>query len=290
MATDNSTNAFNWHQALDETYQDFSRQIIDYAPQLIGALALLLLGWLVAHLLRLSTRKIVQGFDSLFKKASKNDGIHREKIKQSYSLILSQVVFWAVILFFIAASANLLGWKMFTGWMDGIVSFLPSLITGLLIILAGYLISNAVRAAILGTNNTQAPILARIAQIVILFSSVVIGIELIGLNMQFLTTVMIVIVGVLLAGAALAFGIGANTMVANIIGTQYARKQCMIGERMQVGDIQGNVLEITQTNIVLETEHGRTVIPGKLFHEQISHLASMDDSTETISENEPRVS
>jgi hypothetical protein len=286
METEKTAIAFNWRQAIDETYQDLSRQFIEYAPELIGAFALMIFGWLVAYLLRISTKKIVHGLDSIFQKGSKHDDEHRENIKRSYSIILSQIVFWAVILFFIAASANLLGWKMFTGWMDGIVSFLPSLITGLLIILAGYLLGNAARATILSTDIQQATVLARIAQIVILFSAGVIGIELIGLNMHFLTNVVVVIIGILLAGAALAFGLGAKTMVANIVGTQYARKQCRIGEQMRVGDVEGKVLEITQTNIILDTENGRAIVPGKLFHEQVSHLNSRDGPSETVNGEE----
>lgn len=274
METNQTKQAFNWQQAIEETYQDFSRQIIDYAPQLIGALALLLIGWLVAHLLRLATKRIVQGFDSIFKKAAKNDGPRKEKIKNSYALILGQIVFWAVILFFVTASANLLGWQMFTGWMEGIVGFLPSLITGLLIILAGFLISNTARAAILGTHGSHAPILSRIAQIVILFSAVVIGIDLIGLNMNFLNTVVVVIIGILLAGAALGFGLGANSLVANIIGTQYTRNHCKVGEHLKLEGVEGEILEITQTSIVLDTAEGRAVIPGKLFNERISLLRS----------------
>ena len=286
MASENQAIAFNWQEAINETYEDLSRQIIDYAPELIGAFVLLLVGWLVALVLRMTTRKIVQGFDTIFKKAAKHDGAHREKIRSSYALILGNIVFWAVLVFFIAASANLLGWKMFTGWMESIVSFLPSLITGLLIILAGYLLSNAARAAILGSSNTEAIVLARTAQIVILFSAVVIGIELIGLNMHFLTTISVVVVGILLAGAALAFGLGAKTMVANLIGTQYSRKHCRVGEHMEVGEVKGVILEITQTSIVLETENGRAIVPGKFFHESISHLNSGENLSESATERE----
>lgn len=291
---DNITEPFNWRAAIDETYQDLSQQVIDYAPQLIGALVLLILGWGVAHLCRLSTKKIVLGLDTLFKRVSKHDSVKRERIKNSFTLILSQVVFWAVILFFVAASANLLGWKMFTGWMDNVVTFLPSLITGLLIILAGFLTGNAVRSGILstslGTDNSQTAILARIAQIVILFSAIVVGVELIGLNMQFLTTVTVVVIGILLAGAALAFGLGAKTLVSNIIGTQYTRKHCRIGEVMKVGTLEGPILEVTQTSIILDTEKGRAIVPGRFFNEQVSILSLADEEFEStpqhISEEE----
>lgn len=279
---DNNTNSFNWDDAVNETYQNLSEQVVNYAPQLIGAVVLLLIGWLIAHILRLSTRKLVSGLDALFKKVSKSDSTKREQLKQSYTLILGQIVYWAVILFFVAASANLLGWNMFTDWMDSIVEFLPSLITGLLIILAGFLISAAARSAIasssLGASSSQRAVLARSTQIIILFSAIIVGVEQIGLNMQFLTSVIIVTVGVLLAGACLAFGLGAKSMAANTIGAQYARKNCRVGEFMKIGKFEGEILEIRQTCIVLDTEGGRAVVPAKLFQEEVSILK---DSNET---------
>lgn len=278
MESKTITSKFSWHQALDETYQDLSKQIIEYAPQVIGALLLLIVGWLVAYILKLTTRKIVQGFDTIFKKISKHDGGRQEQIKQSYSLILSRVVFWIVILFFITASANLLGWEMFTGWMDAIVSFLPSLITGLLIILGGFILSNIARATILSTQTAQAATLARSAQIVILATAIIVGIELIGLSMHFVTTGVVVFIGILLGGGALAFGLGAKTMVANIVGVQYSRKHCSIGDRVKIGDQVGEIIEITQANIVLDTESGKAIIPGKVFHEEVSILSYTADS------------
>lgn len=66
----------------------------------------------------------------------------------------------------------------------------------------------------------QAATLARSVQIVILATAIIVGIELIGLNMHFVTTGVVVFVGILLDGAALAFGLGAKTMVGNIVGIQ----------------------------------------------------------------------
>lgn len=275
-----SNEPFNWQESLTQTYEEFTAQIISFAPQLIGALILLLVGWLVAVALRIGTRKLVRRFDTLFQRVAKTDGIQHEKIKRSYAVILSKIVFWTVMVFFIAAAANMLGWKMFSSWMTSVITYLPNLITGLLIILAGFLLSKVARTGVINTANStgieQGEMLARVVQVVILFTTLVIGIEQIGINVGFLTNVLIVAVGVLLAGAALAFGLGAKTLVANIIGAQYVRKHCRIGERMHIGEYDGNIVEVTQTCIILDTGSGRTVVPAKTFQEQASSFNSPD--------------
>lgn len=277
-----TASAFNWHEAIDETYQEFSQQVINYAPQLIGAIALLIAGIVIAHLFRIGTKKFVHGIDSVINRITKNDGAGQKHIKKPYALFFSQFVFWATLSFFFAACANLLGWKIFSGWMDDVMGFLPRFVTGLLIILAGFLLGNATRSGVMSAGSSSGIALSSalgwIAQIVILFSSVIIGIELIGLNVNVLTSIIVVVVGILLAGAALAFSLGAQTMVANLIGAQNTRKHCRVGEYMKIGEYEGEILEVTQTAIVLDGHLGRAVVPAKLFHEQGILLKREEDN------------
>jgi len=41
---DNTAASFNWQSAIDETFTDFSQQLINYFPQLIGTVGVRLLG------------------------------------------------------------------------------------------------------------------------------------------------------------------------------------------------------------------------------------------------------
>ncbi|MEQ8952536.1 MAG: mechanosensitive ion channel, partial [Gammaproteobacteria bacterium] len=116
----------------------------------------------------------------------------------------------------------------------------------------------------------QSAAMARSAQVLVIFSAVIIGVEAIGLDVDFLSTLIVVIAGTLFAGASLAFSLGARSMVANLLGAQASRKHCRLGETLRIGDIEGVILEITQTSILLDTPSGRAVVPAKLFHEKIS--------------------
>ena len=271
---DNTTASFNWQSAIDETFTDFSQQLINYFPQLIGTVGVLLLGWLVAHTLSLSTRKVIQGLDVIFARFTRIDGINQERIQGSYSVIISKIVFWIVMIFFLTVAANILGWDVFAGWLDSIVSYLPGLISGLIIILGGFLLSNFAKATISSAADkagmTQSAGMARAVQIVIIFSAIIIGVEQIGLNIGFLSNVIVASIAILLAGAALAFSLGAKNMVANIIGAQYTRKYCRVGDKIKIGDIEGEIIELAQACIVIETGSGQAIIPAKFFHEQVS--------------------
>jgi small-conductance mechanosensitive channel len=279
---DNNRAGFEWGAAIDETFSDLSQQIVQYFPQLLGTATLLLLGWILAKALALSARKLVEGLDALLLRFVNHNSTQHERIHHSYALIISKLVFWVVMVFFMAVGANVLGWDLFSGWLDSVVNYLPGLITGLLIILAGILLGSVARVGIASATLRAAPqqsaMMARAAQVVIVFSAVIVGVEQIGLNIGFLSTMIVVVVAILLAGAALAFSLGAVTLVANMIGAQYLRKHCQVGDLIRIGTVQGEIIDVAQTAIVVATREGKAIIPAGVFQEEICHVLSREQS------------
>lgn len=271
-----------WQEAISASFQQFADQLAIYLPQLLAGIAILLLGWLLAYLFSRLARRLIQGLDFVFTRLARA-GIG-DQLKTRYAVIIEKVVFWVTIIFFITVSANVLGWTLFSRWMDSIVSYLPGLLTGLLIIMVGFVLANFTRSAImtaaLKSGVGQSSMMARSAQIIIIFAAIIIGVEQIGLDVDFLSTLIVVLVGTLFAGAALAFSFGARDLVANLLGAQYCRKHCRLGETMRIGDVEGRVIEVTQLSIVLDTEQGRAVIPAKQFNEQTSLHRSTPASDE----------
>lgn len=278
---------FDWQGALEKTYEDFSQQAIDHVPELLGAIVLLFAGWLIASFCRVLVAKLIRTFDAFLLKVAQKRGLQQTQ-PRSFARIGSDLVFWGVLLFFVASSANLLGWKIFSGVSEALLTYLPNVLAGLLIILAGFALSGVVRSAVISTAEstgiTQVDLLARLAQLSVVLTAVVIGVEQLGINVHFLTTTLIVIAGVLLGGAALAFGLGAKHFVANIIGAQTIRHHYQLGQLIKIGDMEGYLLEITPTIIVLDTEKGRASVPAKLFHEQVTQsIESIDDNATSTS-------
>lgn len=273
---DNTTAPFDWGTAIDETFNDLSEQIVQYFPQLLGTATLMLVGFVVAKALAISARKLVEGLDALFVRMTHSGEEHRERIQRSYALIASKLVFWLVFLFFVAVSANVLGWNLFSGWLDRAVDYLPGLVTGLIIILGGFLLGSVARTGLVSATQSagleQGELMARAVQIVIIFSAIIIGVEQIGLNIGFLTTIIVVVVAILLAGAALAFSLGARDLVANVIGAQYVRRHCRAGDFLRIGTVEGEIMEVAQASIVLAMEEGKIIVPARLFHQEVSYV------------------
>ena len=244
-------------------------------PSLLAAVALLFLGWLVARLLRSVAIRALRAVDTLIQRVYHRRGLDVPANALASARVLGEVVFWVVMLFFLTAAMHVLGIETFTVWMNRVMTYMPTLVVGALIILAGVLVSNLARDLVIATAPLGVGprrLLGRTVQGMILVTAVVIGADQIGINITFLVILTSVIVAAVLGGLALSMSLGSRTYVANLIGTRYLREAYRVGQRVRIGEHEGRILDFTPTAVVLETAAGRTILPGKVFQELPSVL------------------
>ena len=272
--------ALDWFNQSVPAWSTMIKTLIGFMPQFIGAFALILLGWIIARLIRAVTVKAFVSLDrfSTFVGIGKVSAGHR--LNPSILTIVGNVAFWLVILIFITAAANLLGLTLFAGWLDRVINHLPNLLSGALIIFAGYVFGNLVGDTVRTAAQTMAigqrEILARSTQIFTVTTMILIGIDQIGIDITVLVTFIAISVGALLGGVAIAFSLGSSTLVSNLIGAHYLSKDYRVGEAISVGGISGTIVGVTSVAVILETEEGRMTVPAKVFGEEASLLISRE--------------
>jgi small-conductance mechanosensitive channel len=89
----------------------------------------------------------------------------------------------------------------------------------------------------------------------------------VGIDTTLLVTLVAIIFGVIFGAIALAFSLGAKTTIANLLAAQSIAQTYSSGDTIRIGDIEGKILRITRTNLVLETREGQTLVPAKRFSE-----------------------
>jgi small-conductance mechanosensitive channel len=146
---------------------------------------------------------------------------------------------------------------------------LPTLLAGGLIILAGVLVSSSARdlvvAALPHADREQRLLFGRVVYAVILFTAVVIGVDQIGINVNFLIILLSIIIGTFMTGLAIAVGLGSKTVVHNMISAHQLKQQYRVGDQVKVWDYNGKILEVTATTIILDTADGIVTVPAKVY-------------------------
>lgn len=270
--------------ALDQRTTALVQLLVERVPDLIGALLLVLLGWLVARLVRAGIRglgtRINRGLDQMLRA----ERASRLRVSPTMLRLIGTAAFWIILLLFLTFATDLAGFAGVAEWLRSVLRYLPTLLFGVMIIVAGHLIGLLVRDLLLEALATaqveQRELVSRLAQTATFLTALIIGMHQVGVNVSFVTLVIAVALGSVLLAFSLAFGLGARGLVANLIGTHYLRRQFQPGSRIRLGDIEGEILEITPTNVVIETADGRAHIPAHRFSEQVATLlaeVSRDD-------------
>ncbi len=254
---------------------DFSRivgEIIGILPEILAALVVLIIGWITARILRALTRRSAGLLNRGISSFGTRIGTRIGGVRDASLKMIAAIVYWLVMLFFLAAATNILGLTMFAGWLDRIVAFLPSIVSGVFIIFAGVILSNIARdsaEAAFGTlPEGQRYYISRGAQFATLSLLAIVGIDQIGVDVTVITTILAIVVACLLGALSIAFSLGARTFVSNLIGAHYLNSDCIPGERIRIAGVEGTVVSITAVAVILDTADGRVSIPARIFSEE----------------------
>lgn len=262
----------DWRAALSQAFAQFVERAGQYLPSILGAFLLLLIGWIIARLLRTLAIRAAIIVDRMLARWTTSGGAERSKLPPSSAKILGSIVFWVVLLFFVTAATQVLGLTAFTAWMAGVVNYMPTLIAGALIIAAGFLLSRLVRDLVVATSAIagakQRELLGRTVQVIILVTALLVGADQIGIKVTFLVIIAAAAGGTVAASVALALSLGAKNYVANLIGGHHLRQTFSVGQHVRVAGFEGRILELTPVSVILETDEGRVTLPAKVFGEE----------------------
>ena len=269
-----------WLAALDNTYRELVEAAAAFVPDLVGAALLFLVGWLLAISLRAMILRLGSGIDRMFYALRDRFGQTQLELRWPISRILAHTVYWLVIVFFLAAVSKLLALPGLADIFSQVLLYLPLLLVWAVVLLAVYMASGlaagAVTRAARSSRLSNAGLLGRLARVFILTFAVIIVVSQLGIDVTLLVNVVTIATAVLLGGAAVAFGIGAGGIAGNIIAAHYVRQSYRTGQRVAVGSFEGEILEITRSAVILDAEEGRTMVPARLFNENVSVLVDRE--------------
>ncbi len=251
--------------------QTLKRLALDL-PSVLGAFLLLLAGWIVAHLLRATAVRLTLLGERARARMSAGHRTVPAHLPGAMAKTFGNVVFWVVVLFFLTAATQVLGLNSFTAWLARIVDYLPTMSVGVLIVIAGYLVSKlareVVQAAAARADERQRLLIGRVVQAAILVTAILVGAEQIGIQVTFLVILAATVCISLVGAVALALSLGARDYVANLIGAHYLRQRYSVGQHVRAAGYEGRILELTETAVILETPEGRASLPARVFNEQ----------------------
>ena len=273
-----------WLSQLEGSATAIANAFTDYLPNLLGALVLLVVGWLLAKLARRAATALAGSVSGAVDRLINKDRETEVRLPSQTPRLVGDVAFWIIILFFVTAAARTAGFEIISRWLERVVSYVPTLVAGVVIVLVGYLVSALVRDVAAGAawsaGFKQSRLIGTAAQAASFLTAFVIGLDQIGIDVSFLVTIIAIALSASLGGLSLAFGLGARAHADNLINARYIQGRYQRGQFVRIGETEGEILELTPTSVVVASNAGRTTIPASLFGRQASVLVTPEDGDE----------
>jgi Mechanosensitive ion channel, conserved TM helix len=212
-----------------EAFVNLIRMVAEFLPRLIVMIAIILLGWIIAFVLRGIVRLVLRwvGLDR-FSEQSGASHLLQKAALPALSELLSRSVFWLSWLGFMVLGVSALGISTLQDQISRVVLFLPQVFVSLLILLAGMLAANFFsRAALLAAVNAGYPsprMLSGTIRLIIVAMAISMALEQIGLGTQTVLMAFSIVFGALMLGLAIAFGFGGRDLAKGVLEKYFHEK------------------------------------------------------------------
>ncbi len=216
----------DWGDALFLSLTNALNSFLNAIPQVIGALLIIVIGWIISNVLARLVREILErgGADRLFAQHGGEVYGTRSSAFQP-SVVASEVVKWIIRFIFLVAAANVLGMPQVSLLLNQVLLWIPNLLVAAVILLLAPLLARFVRGAIevgagqMGFSNAR--LLGRISEIAIVAFAVLVAINQLGIAADLINILFIGIVAALSLAFGLAFGLGGREVAARVTEDWY---------------------------------------------------------------------
>jgi hypothetical protein len=199
-------------------------QLAMVLPPLIAAGLILFAGYFVARTIerwtdalleRLNFNKMAEGGLS---EAVGRTGMHLKPVQ-----VVGKLLFWLVMLVTILIASVALGLRNINEMFGTMLSYIPTLIASVVIVILGMIVGEFVRGLVLATAGKVegVPILAKVAKAAIVLIAAFMAMQTMGLAAEIITAAFTVVLGAIALAVGLAFGLGNRELAGEITRRWY---------------------------------------------------------------------
>lgn len=250
-------------------------------PSIVGALVILVLGWLIAKVVV----KIIKKALKLAKVNKLDDMINEIEIVEGKQLnfdiikVISTFVKYLIYIMILIVVSDILNLKIISEQISNLLGYLPKLFAALIIFTAGLLFANFVKNGLKklfeSMDLSGGKMISQVVFFLLLIFISITALNQAGINTEIITSNFTMILAAFLVAFALAFGLGAKDVVTDLLKTFYTRKTFEIGKKIEFQQEVYEIEAINNISVVLKNSKGeKVIIPVKEIVE--SHIKVVD--------------
>jgi len=221
----------DWGQAIMISLTRALGDIMSFVPKLIGALVILLVGWLISRAVEaLVTRGLrMVRFNQIADRAEIDQFLVRAGVRMDPAAVLGKLAYWFLMLSFLIAAFGALGMTQVEGVLANIIGFIPNVVVAVVVLLLGALIANFVANLVRGSAGMSRVgdpnLLATIARVSVLVFATLMALDQLQIAPTIINTLWTALIGMFAVAGALAFGLGGRDVAKRMLEDWYDKGQ-----------------------------------------------------------------
>lgn len=202
---------------------EFWMQLVHFIPKLLIVIVVLFLGWLLAKLVRTAVKRVLVlvQFDKFSEKSGLEAFITTGSTNVTLSGIISQVIYWLVIIISVTTAANYLGLTEVVNILRDFAAYLPRIIVAILVMIFGTLLARFINKLVFAWLHSikfdRALVVSTSVEYGIQILALFVALEQLGIGVQLIHSLFVIVFGAIFLALALAFGLGGREWAAKMI-------------------------------------------------------------------------
>lgn len=184
--------------------------ILAYLPKFLGGLVILLVGVVIASLLRSLVEKLFKYVQ--IEKLFESIGLGKAADIRPWPSILAEVVRWTVIVLFLIPAVEAWGLPKVTEVLNEVILYIPNVIVAAVVGYVGLavagLIHDVVKNAARSMGSSSANFLANVAKVALIFFTTLVVLNQLGVAADLVRILFTGIVAMVALAGGLSFGLG----------------------------------------------------------------------------------
>lgn len=218
-----------------ERVQGSLAAVAEFVPAMLAALVILFAGYLLAKLVEKGTDRFLRRIrlNRMLERGGVMEAVERSGSHLNPTRVAANLVFWVIMLAVMILASQALRLESLINVFSELVSYIPSVIAAIAIVLVGILLGRFVGGLIMASAGAMqgGPTLARVGRGGVIVIAVFMALQELGVATDLVTTAFAILFGAVALALALSFGLGNRELAGEITREWYERYRA---EREQI--------------------------------------------------------
>lgn len=213
-----------WSEVLTLSFQNLWVGVINFVPNLVVAIVILVVGWLIGALLGRAVWQIFKALkvDEALRRAGFESALRRGGMDLDSGAFVGALVKWFIVVVFLVAAFDVLGLSQVNLFLQEVViGYLPRVIAAALVLLVGGVVGDVSGRVVLTAAKTagvsSAHFASAIAKWAVWVFAILVALSQLGIATAFSQTLFTGVVIAVSLSLGLSFGLGGQEAAARYI-------------------------------------------------------------------------